>query len=190
MPPLPSLKDSEAQLEYQMKLLGNSDSTYSPCVGIITSPFTRWVYFQNILSFSFLLACSGLINGVVVLVCYEIKWLNLGAVLYCYDLFRRTVRKIKSQLFFCWWITKVFFPLIPWSLTFIQHPKILRAGVITGSTGAMAPVNFQNGTYVFEKYQIFKVFLGKKCYIVLVSTCQFTVIATAQSHSLVCEKFD
>ena len=41
MPPLPSLKDSEAQLEYQMKLLGNSDSTYSPCVGIITSPFTR-----------------------------------------------------------------------------------------------------------------------------------------------------
>ena len=41
MPPLPSLKDSEAQLEYQMKLLGNSDSTYSPCIGIITSPFTR-----------------------------------------------------------------------------------------------------------------------------------------------------
>ncbi len=40
-PALPSLKDSEAQLEYQIKLLGNSDSTYSPCIGITTSPFTR-----------------------------------------------------------------------------------------------------------------------------------------------------
>ena len=36
---LPSLKDSEAQLDFQVKLLGTSDATYSPCVGLITKPF-------------------------------------------------------------------------------------------------------------------------------------------------------
>jgi len=51
MPPLPSLKDSEAQLEYQMKLLGNSDSTYSPCVGIITSPFTSMSNESSVLAY-------------------------------------------------------------------------------------------------------------------------------------------
>jgi len=51
MPPLPSLKDSEAQLEYQMKLLGNSDSTYSPCIGIITSPFTSMSNESSVLAY-------------------------------------------------------------------------------------------------------------------------------------------
>ena len=37
---LPSLRDSEAQLDHQIKLLGSSDATYSPCVGMILSPYT------------------------------------------------------------------------------------------------------------------------------------------------------
>jgi len=32
---LPSLKDTEAQLEYEMKLLGPSDASYAPCVGLV-----------------------------------------------------------------------------------------------------------------------------------------------------------
>ncbi len=38
-PALPSLKDSECQLDHQIKLLGNSDASYSPCVGLMTSPY-------------------------------------------------------------------------------------------------------------------------------------------------------
>ena len=37
---LPSLRDSEAQLDHQIKLLGSSDATYSPCIGMILSPYT------------------------------------------------------------------------------------------------------------------------------------------------------
>ena len=37
---LPNLKDSEAQLDHQIKLLGSSDATYSPCIGMILSPYT------------------------------------------------------------------------------------------------------------------------------------------------------
>ena len=37
---LPSLKDTEAQLEYQMKLLGPNDASYSPCIGLLASPYT------------------------------------------------------------------------------------------------------------------------------------------------------
>jgi proteasome lid subunit RPN8/RPN11 len=51
MPALPSLKDSEAQLDYQLKLLGNSDSTYSPCVGLMTSPFTSGANESTLLAY-------------------------------------------------------------------------------------------------------------------------------------------
>ena len=51
LPGLPSLKDSEAQLDYQIKLLGNSDSSYSPCVGIMTSPFTSMSNESNLLAY-------------------------------------------------------------------------------------------------------------------------------------------
>jgi hypothetical protein len=37
---LPTLRDSETQLEYQVKMLGNSDASYSPCAGLITQPYT------------------------------------------------------------------------------------------------------------------------------------------------------
>ena len=37
---LPSLRDSEAQLDHQIRLLGSSDATYSPCVGMVISPYT------------------------------------------------------------------------------------------------------------------------------------------------------
>ena len=37
---LPSFRDSEAQLDHQIKLLGSSDATYSPCIGMIISPYT------------------------------------------------------------------------------------------------------------------------------------------------------
>ena len=36
---LPTLKDAEAQLEYQVKLLGTSDATYCPCVGLMSKPY-------------------------------------------------------------------------------------------------------------------------------------------------------
>lgn len=36
---LPSLRDCESQLDYQVKLLGNSDASYTPCVGLIVKPF-------------------------------------------------------------------------------------------------------------------------------------------------------
>ena len=38
---LPSLKDSESQLEHQVKLLGSNDASYTPCVGIIVKPFAN-----------------------------------------------------------------------------------------------------------------------------------------------------
>lgn len=34
-PALPTLRDCDTQLEYQIKMKGPSDSTYSPCVGFI-----------------------------------------------------------------------------------------------------------------------------------------------------------
>ena len=37
---LPTLRDSEVQLDYQVRMLGNSDASYSPCVGMITQPYT------------------------------------------------------------------------------------------------------------------------------------------------------
>ena len=37
---LPTLRDSEAQLDHQVRMLGNSDASYSPCVGMITQPYT------------------------------------------------------------------------------------------------------------------------------------------------------
>ena len=37
---LPSLRDSESQLDHQIKLLGSSDATYSPCIGMVLSPYT------------------------------------------------------------------------------------------------------------------------------------------------------
>ena len=37
---LPSFRDSEAQLDHQIRLLGSSDATYSPCIGMIISPYT------------------------------------------------------------------------------------------------------------------------------------------------------
>lgn len=51
IPALPSLKDSEAQLDYQIKLLGNSDSSYSPCVGIMASPFTSMANESSLLAY-------------------------------------------------------------------------------------------------------------------------------------------
>jgi len=38
-PAAPSAKDCCDQLEYQVKILGNSDATYTPCVGLICVPY-------------------------------------------------------------------------------------------------------------------------------------------------------
>ena len=38
-PSLPTVKDCFDQLDFQIKLLGNGDATYTPCVGLICSPF-------------------------------------------------------------------------------------------------------------------------------------------------------
>lgn len=35
----PSLRDCDAQLEYQIKMCGISDETYTPCVGLICAPY-------------------------------------------------------------------------------------------------------------------------------------------------------
>ena len=51
LPALPSLKDSEAQLDYQIKLLGNSDSSYSPCIGIMSSPYTSMSNESSLLTY-------------------------------------------------------------------------------------------------------------------------------------------
>ncbi|CAB4058971.1 FLOT [Lepeophtheirus salmonis] len=36
---LPSLKDCETQLEFQVKMLGTSDASYTPCIGMIISTY-------------------------------------------------------------------------------------------------------------------------------------------------------
>merc|ERR1712088_75143 len=38
-PPAPSAKDCFDQLDFQIKLLGNSDASYTPCVGLICAPY-------------------------------------------------------------------------------------------------------------------------------------------------------
>ncbi|KAL1124157.1 hypothetical protein AAG570_001927 [Ranatra chinensis] len=38
-PPSPTLRDIDAQLDYQIRMKGNSDASYTPCVGIICSPY-------------------------------------------------------------------------------------------------------------------------------------------------------
>ncbi len=38
-PSLPTVKDCFDQLDFQIKLLGNGDATYTPCVGFICSPY-------------------------------------------------------------------------------------------------------------------------------------------------------
>ncbi|XP_063614660.1 MPN domain-containing protein-like [Penaeus indicus] len=40
-PPLPSLRDIDSQLEYEMKMKGSNDASYTPCIGIIVSPYVR-----------------------------------------------------------------------------------------------------------------------------------------------------
>ena len=40
-PPQPSIKDIEAQLEYQIAMKGESDSSYLPCIGLICSPYDQ-----------------------------------------------------------------------------------------------------------------------------------------------------
>ena len=39
--PQPSIKDIESQLEYQVAMKGESDSSYLPCVGLICSPYDQ-----------------------------------------------------------------------------------------------------------------------------------------------------
>jgi len=40
-PAAPSAKDCFDQLDFQIKLLGHSDSTYTPCVGLICAPYEK-----------------------------------------------------------------------------------------------------------------------------------------------------
>ncbi|XP_042230728.1 MPN domain-containing protein-like isoform X2 [Homarus americanus] len=40
-PPLPSLRDIDSQLEYELKMKGSNDASYTPCIGIIVSPYVR-----------------------------------------------------------------------------------------------------------------------------------------------------
>lgn len=35
----PTLRDCDAQLEYQIKMLGTSEETYTPCIGLICAPY-------------------------------------------------------------------------------------------------------------------------------------------------------
>ncbi|XP_047000085.1 MPN domain-containing protein isoform X1 [Schistocerca americana] len=37
----PTLRDIDAQLEYEIKMKGNSDASYTPCVGVICSPYNK-----------------------------------------------------------------------------------------------------------------------------------------------------
>jgi len=37
--PQPTIKDIDSQMEYQIAMKGESDSSYTPCVGLICSPF-------------------------------------------------------------------------------------------------------------------------------------------------------
>lgn len=34
-PPLPSLRDIDSQLEYELKMKGSNDASYTPCIGLI-----------------------------------------------------------------------------------------------------------------------------------------------------------
>ncbi len=38
----PTIKDIESQMEYQIAMKGESDSSYTPCVGLICSPFYEY----------------------------------------------------------------------------------------------------------------------------------------------------
>ena len=40
-PAAPSVKDCYDQLEFQIKLLGNNDANYTPCIGVICSPYEK-----------------------------------------------------------------------------------------------------------------------------------------------------
>ncbi|XP_076046051.1 MPN domain-containing protein-like isoform X3 [Oratosquilla oratoria] len=40
-PPLPTLRDIDSQLDYEMKMKGSNDASYTPVVGIIISPYVR-----------------------------------------------------------------------------------------------------------------------------------------------------
>lgn len=40
-PAAPSVKDVSDQLEFQIKLLGNNDASYTPCIGVICSPYEK-----------------------------------------------------------------------------------------------------------------------------------------------------
>ncbi|XP_014286251.1 MPN domain-containing protein isoform X2 [Halyomorpha halys] len=40
-PPTPTLRDVEAQLDYEIRMKGNSDAAYLPCIGFICSPYAE-----------------------------------------------------------------------------------------------------------------------------------------------------
>ncbi|RWS22085.1 MPN domain-containing protein-like protein, partial [Leptotrombidium deliense] len=40
--PQPTVKDIESQMEYQIAMKGESDSSYIPCIGLICSPYDDW----------------------------------------------------------------------------------------------------------------------------------------------------
>ncbi|KAF0294893.1 MPN domain-containing protein [Amphibalanus amphitrite] len=40
-PPTPTIRDSDLQLDYQLKMKGSSDASYTPCVGMIYTPFPK-----------------------------------------------------------------------------------------------------------------------------------------------------
>ncbi|RWS17346.1 MPN domain-containing protein-like protein [Dinothrombium tinctorium] len=40
--PQPTVKDIESQMEYQIAMKGESDSSYIPCIGLICSPYDEW----------------------------------------------------------------------------------------------------------------------------------------------------
>ena len=48
---LPTIRDAEAQLDNQIKLLGSSDATYSPCIGMIIAPYTSGSSESEILTY-------------------------------------------------------------------------------------------------------------------------------------------
>lgn len=46
-PAHPTLRDCDAQLDYQIKMRGPSDATYSPCVGVICCKFYFYLFFHK-----------------------------------------------------------------------------------------------------------------------------------------------
>ena len=38
-PPTPTIRDSDLQLDYQIRMKGSSDASYTPCVGMIYSEY-------------------------------------------------------------------------------------------------------------------------------------------------------